>query len=97
MFADARGNVVFRLRDEAGQEVGYEVRGTYEKPYHSVHGEKGLFISKVDESPERRVCRIRHRGLKLPRASRYRTHSVDDGQRDREAGDHGATTDGARL
>ena len=27
VFADARGNVVFRLRDEAGQEVGYEVRG----------------------------------------------------------------------
>ena len=48
VFADARGNVVFRLRDEAGQEVGYEVRGTYEKPYHSVHGEKGLFISKAD-------------------------------------------------
>src|SRR5208282_4715692 len=32
VFADARGNVVFRLRDEAGREVGYEVRGTYEKP-----------------------------------------------------------------
>jgi hypothetical protein len=48
VFADARGNVVFRLRDEAGREVGYEVRGTYEKPYHSVHGEKGLFISKAD-------------------------------------------------
>ena len=50
VFADARGNVVFRLRDEAGQEVGYEVRGTYEKPYHSVHGEKGLFITKADET-----------------------------------------------
>src|SRR5450631_570466 len=50
MFADARGNVVFRLRDEAGQEVGYEVRGTYEKPYHSVHGEKGLFITKGDDT-----------------------------------------------
>ena len=48
VFADARGNVVFRLRDEAGREVGYEVRGTHEKPYHSVHGEKGLFISKAD-------------------------------------------------
>jgi Protein of unknown function (DUF3991)/Toprim-like len=46
VFADARGNVVFRLRDEAGQEVGYEVRGTYDKPYHSVHGEKGLFVTK---------------------------------------------------
>jgi hypothetical protein len=49
VFADARGNVVFRLRDEAGQEVGYEVRGTYEKPYHSVHGEKGFFITKAGE------------------------------------------------
>jgi Protein of unknown function (DUF3991)/Toprim-like len=48
VFADARGNVVFRLRDEAGQEVGYEVRGTYEKPFHSVHGEKGMFITKAD-------------------------------------------------
>jgi hypothetical protein len=50
VFADARGNVVFRLRDEAGQEVGYEVRGTYDKPYHSVHGEKGLFITKADDA-----------------------------------------------
>ena len=50
VFADARGNVVFRLRDEVGQEVGYEVRGTYDKPYHSVHGEKGLFITKGDRT-----------------------------------------------
>jgi len=50
VFADARGNVVFRLRDETGREVGYEVRGTYEKPYHSVHGEKGLFVTKGDGS-----------------------------------------------
>jgi hypothetical protein len=48
VFADARGNVVFRLRDEAGREVGYEVRGTHDKPYHSVHGEKGLFVTKGD-------------------------------------------------
>jgi hypothetical protein len=54
VFADARGNVVFRLRNAAGQEVGYEVRGTYEKPYHSVHGEKGLFITKADDA--RRVA-----------------------------------------
>jgi hypothetical protein len=50
VFADARGNVVFRLRDEAGQEVGYEVRGTYDRPFHSVHGEKGMFITKADDS-----------------------------------------------
>ena len=48
VFADTKGNVVFRLRNEAGQEIGYEVRGTYDKPYHSVHGEKGMFIHKVD-------------------------------------------------
>lgn len=48
VFADSRGNVVFRLRDEGGREVGYEVRGTHDKPYHSVHGEKGLFITKAD-------------------------------------------------
>jgi hypothetical protein len=48
VFADTKGNVVFRLRNEAGQEIGYEVRGTYGKPYHSVHGEKGMFIHKVD-------------------------------------------------
>jgi hypothetical protein len=50
VFADARGNVVFRLRDEAGQEIGYEVRGTYDKPYHSVHGEKGMFVTKGDRA-----------------------------------------------
>src|SRR6202795_909490 len=50
VFADARGDVVLRRRDETGQEFGYEVRGTYEKPYHSVHGEKGLFITKGDET-----------------------------------------------
>jgi hypothetical protein len=50
VFADARGNVVFRLRDEVGQEVGYEVRGTYDRPYHSVHGEKGMFITKAGQA-----------------------------------------------
>jgi len=51
VFADVKGNVVFRLRNVAGEEVGYEVRGTYDKPYHSVHGEKGLFIVKADAAP----------------------------------------------
>jgi hypothetical protein len=51
VFADTRGNVVFRLRDETGREVGYEVRGTYDKPYHSVHGEKGIFVTKADRTP----------------------------------------------
>ena len=51
VFADVKGNVVFRLRNSAGEEVGYEVRGTYDKPYHSVHGEKGLFMVKADATP----------------------------------------------
>ena len=42
VFSDTRGNVVFRLKNETGREVGFEVRGTFERPYHSVHGEKGL-------------------------------------------------------
>ncbi|HEY0747363.1 MAG TPA: DUF3991 and TOPRIM domain-containing protein [Steroidobacteraceae bacterium] len=51
VFADAKGNVVFRLRDETGREVGYEVRGTQPTPYHSVHGDKGLFITKAGGAP----------------------------------------------
>jgi len=51
VFSDTKGNVIFRLRDETGQEVGFEVRGTYEKPFHSVHGDKGLFITKADRAP----------------------------------------------
>lgn len=56
MFSDVRGNVVFRLHDEhgnlgdnaAGKEIGYEVRGTNpDKPYHSVHGTKGMFTVKA--------------------------------------------------
>ena len=43
VFADAKGNVVFRLVDADGKEVGFEKRGTYDKPYHGVYGEKGLF------------------------------------------------------
>jgi hypothetical protein len=51
VFSDTRGNVVFRLSDDTGREVGFEVRGTFERPYHSVHGEKGLFIAKADSTP----------------------------------------------
>src|SRR5271154_539503 len=69
VFADARGNVVFRLRDEAGRELGYEVRGTYDKPYHSVYGEKGLFVTKADRSRtvafvESGVEALRYRALR---------------------------------
>lgn len=44
VFADDKANVVFRLRDESLTEVGFEKRGTYDKPYHGVVGDKGLFI-----------------------------------------------------
>lgn len=44
IFADDKANVVFRLRDETLNEVGYEKRGTYDKPYHGVVGSKGLFF-----------------------------------------------------
>lgn len=43
IFADAKGNAVFRLFDAEGKEVGFEKRGTYDKPFHGVYGEKGLF------------------------------------------------------
>lgn len=43
VFADSKGNAVFRLFDAEGKEVGFEKRGTYDKPYHGVYGEKGLF------------------------------------------------------
>jgi hypothetical protein len=44
IFADRQGNVVFTLRDETGRTIGYEKRGTYDKPFHGVQGEKGLFF-----------------------------------------------------
>jgi Protein of unknown function (DUF3991)/Toprim-like len=44
VFADVKGNAVFRLYDAEGKEVGYEKRGTYEdKPFKGVYGAKGLF------------------------------------------------------
>lgn len=43
VFADARSNAVFRLVDADGNEVGFEKRGTWGKPFHSVYGKKGLF------------------------------------------------------
>lgn len=45
VFADTKGNVVFRLRDDTGREIGYEKRGTHDQPFHSVHGEKGLYFT----------------------------------------------------
>ena len=47
VFGDRLDNVVFRLRDETGEVIGHELRGTSDKPFHSVHGAKGLFIIKA--------------------------------------------------
>lgn len=47
VFADQFANVVFRLSDETGQEVGYELRGTMRgSTYHGARGEKGLFAPR---------------------------------------------------
>jgi len=51
LFADSKANAVFRLRDEAGRDVGYEKRGTYDKPFHSVYGDKGLFAAGKELAP----------------------------------------------
>lgn len=45
LFADRQGNAVFRLRDDFGRDVGFELRGTHDVPFHSVHGQKGLFFA----------------------------------------------------
>lgn len=53
VFADARGNVVFVLRDERLNPVGYELRGTRGKPFHCVAGErKGLFFARLTRNRE---------------------------------------------
>jgi hypothetical protein len=51
LFANTRANAVFRLRDETGRDVGFELRGTHEKPFHSVYGEKGLFYAGKEIMP----------------------------------------------
>ncbi len=46
LWADKYGNAVFALRDLDGNQVGAELRGTYDKPFHGVRGErKGLFFT----------------------------------------------------
>lgn len=45
VWADKYGNAVFSLRDLEGTQVGAELRGTYDKPFHGVRGEKGLFFT----------------------------------------------------
>lgn len=45
LWADKYGNAVFGLRDVEGNQVGAELRGTHDKPFHGVRGEKGLFFT----------------------------------------------------
>jgi hypothetical protein len=53
LFADPKGNVVFVLRDERLNPVGYELRGTRGKPFHCVAGEKkGLFFARLEHNRE---------------------------------------------
>ena len=48
LWADRFGNAVFALSDPdlTGTQVGVELRGTYDKPFHGVRGEKkGMFFT----------------------------------------------------
>lgn len=50
LFADRHANAVFQLVDDTGQPLGFEKRGTGERPFHSVYGHKGLFITGRGDS-----------------------------------------------
>lgn len=40
LWADKNGNCVFALRNDEGNIVGAEIRGTYSKPFHGTRGQK---------------------------------------------------------
>lgn len=50
VWADKYGNAVFSLHDLEGKQIGAELRGTYDKPFHGVRGEKGLFFTGTSQS-----------------------------------------------
>lgn len=53
LWADRFGNAVFALSDpeSSATQVGAELRGTYDKPFHGVRGEKkGLFFTGISRS-----------------------------------------------
>jgi hypothetical protein len=53
LYADARGNAVFVLRDQAMKPVGVELRGSEAQPFHRVAGaRKGLFFARMGKSRE---------------------------------------------
>ncbi|CAE6850953.1 hypothetical protein R75465_07163 [Paraburkholderia aspalathi] len=50
LWSDKYANAVFSLRDLEGNQIGAELRGTYDKPFHGVRGEKGLFFTGTSQS-----------------------------------------------
>lgn len=50
LWADKYANAVFSLRDLEGKQIGAELRGTFDKPFHGVRGEKGLFFTGTSQS-----------------------------------------------
>lgn len=52
VFADRYANAVFRLTDDRGMHVGFELRGTWPgSAYHGVRGSKGLFVPLRRNTP----------------------------------------------
>lgn len=45
LWADKYGNAVFALRDFKGELTGAELRGTYDKPFHGIRGDRGLYFT----------------------------------------------------
>lgn len=50
LWSDKFANAVFSLRDMEGNAIGAELRGTYDKPFHGVRGDKGLFYTGTSAS-----------------------------------------------
>ena len=50
IWADKYANAVFSLHDINGNKIGVEVRGTYDKPFYGVRGEKGLFFTGTSQN-----------------------------------------------
>ncbi|POR73748.1 hypothetical protein BKM30_26115 [Pseudomonas syringae pv. syringae] len=45
VWADKFSNAVFALRDMEGKISGAELRGTYDKPFHGIRGDRGLYFT----------------------------------------------------
>ena len=49
IWADQYSNAVFSLQDMHGNQIGAELRGTFEKPFYGVRGEKGVFFTGTNQ------------------------------------------------